>query len=282
MKVLVVYNPVAGSKKLGDTERIIRKVLKKKGYEFDFFTTIQADKQPLEQFIGKKYDKIIVSGGDGTVAEVTTFMIVNKIKIPLIIIPQGSGNILALSLNIPLMPGQALLRGLKKEGKALDAMKINERYGIIATGCGYDTLVMQKTSRKLKRKWGIIAYLWTILKTILIYRSRYYKLYIDGKRETVLAKAIMTFNLIPLGHLKINKSLIGDQIIGNDGILNLFVLNPHPIRHLFRLRKGIRNFQGKKISIKTKKETRFQIDGNVFRGKSVNIEVVPKAIHIVY
>jgi len=282
-KALVIYNPVAGQKKIWNTKQIILKTLKKAGYEHDFFETLPIKEQPLEQFAKNKYDRIVVSGGDGTVAEVTSFLIQKKIKTPLVIIPQGGANILAVSLQLPLIPGMALNHGLKSKGKALDAMKINNKqYGMICTGVGYDTMVMAETPRYLKRHIGFFAYLWTIIKTILYYHSHPYKLTIDGKREFVMSKTIMAFNILPLGHLKINKPFIGTQILPNDGLLNIFSLNPKPVRNMLGFRKMIQIFKGKKISIKTKKARRFQIDGNVFKGKTVTIEALPKAIYIAY
>jgi len=176
-----------------------------------------------------------------------------------------------------------LIKGLKGKGKPLDAMRINKKYyGMIAAGCGYDTLVMRKTTRSLKRKIGALAYLWTVLKTIFIHRGKPYKLSVDGKREMIIAKTIISFNILPLGHLKITKPFIGNQIFPNDGLLNILAFNPRPIRDFFKFKKAIKTFQGKKISIKTKKEGKFQIDGNVFKGNSITIEVLPKAIHIAY
>jgi len=281
-KALVIFNPVAGAKKWGDMEKIIKNILKKEGYEYEWFVTKKAEKQPLEQFIGKKYDRIIVSGGDGTVAEVSSFMIHNKIKTPLVILPQGSANILAISLSIPLSIRSALEIGLKNKAKILDAMHINRRqYGMIATGCGYDTLIMERTPRSLKRKMGALAYVWTVIKTILIYRSKPYKLTIDGVRHTVSAKSIMIFNILPLGHLRITKPFIKKQIIPDDGLLNIYVFNPRPIRDRFNFNKQLKVFQGKNISIKSKKKRHFQIDGDVFKGKTMQIDVLPKAISIV-
>ncbi len=281
-KVLVIFNPVAGVKKWGDSKSIIQSILKKEGYEYEWFETTKTEKQPLEQFLGNEYYRIIVSGGDGTVAEVSSFMIHNKIKTPLVILPQGSANILAISLLLPLNIRLALRYGLKNKGKLLDAMHINRKqYGMICTGCGYDTLIMRRTPRSLKRKLGVFAYIWIMLKTIFIYRSRPYKLTIDGKRRVVIAKTILIFNILPLGHLKITKPFITNQIIPNDGLLNIYVLNPRPIRDLFHFNKQLKVFQGKTISIKSKKKRHFQIDGDVFKGKTMQIEVLPKAINIV-
>lgn len=283
MKILVIYNPMSGVKKWGNPKKTIQNILKKEKLDYEWFETIEAKKQPLEQFLKKQFDKIIVSGGDGTVSEAASFLIENKIKTPLIILPQGSANILAASLQLPLDLARALKKGLKEKPKPLDAMRINNKqYGLIASGCGYDTMVMSKTSRSLKRKIGLLAYLWTILKTIFYYRGKPYKLTVDGKRHILIAKTIIVFNILPLGNLKITAPFIGSRIIPNDGLLNIYALNPRPIRDFFKFKKAIRVFQGKKISIKTKQNRRFQIDGNVYKGKTINIEVIPKAINISY
>ncbi len=282
-KALVIYNPAAGAKKLIDGRKIIEDTLKKEGYVYDFHQTSKSDKDPFKKYLGKKYNRIIVAGGDGTVAEVTSFIIHNKIKVPLIILPRGSANLLAVSLKIPLNLRRALLNGLRKEGKFLDAMKINKKYyGMIATGCGYDTLLMKQTTRKLKRKIGVLAYFWTILKTIFVYRGKPYSLYIDGKRERVVAKTIMAFNIAPLSNLNITAQLIGCKILPDDGLLNILAFNPRPIRDFLKFKKAMTIYGGREISIKARKESNFQIDGTVFKGKSISIKVMPKAIRIVY
>ncbi len=282
-KVLVIYNPVAGKKKFFDTKQIIDKVLRKFNYDYDFFETAPVKKQIFEEHLNKKYDYIVVSGGDGTVAEVSSILIRKKIKTPLIIIPQGSANLLALALRLPIHPKTALEHGLRSEGKFLDAMQINRKYyGMIACGIGYDTIIMKKTSRKLKRKIGFLAYAWTILKTIFFYNSRPYKISIDGKREVVSAKTVLAFNILPLGGSKIIQPIFKKQILADDGIINIFAFNPKPVRDLLGFKNIICNFQGKNISIKSKREQHYQIDGNVFKGKVLNIEIIPKAIKIAY
>lgn len=282
-KVLVIYNPMSGARKLINAEALIKETLEKEGYAYDFFMTLPQERQPLERFLGKKYDRIVVAGGDGTVAEVTSFLIHNKLKTPLVIIPRGSANLLALSLGIPMQVRWALLHGLKKEGKLLDAMCVNRKYyGMIAAGLGYDTMIMKKTTRTLKRKLGFFAYLWTVLKTIFVYRSQPYYISVDGYRQKVMAKTILAFNLLPMGDIKLIKPVIGTSISPNDGLLNVFAVNPRPVRELFRFKKIFQIFEGKQISIKTKKERHFQIDGNVYKGKSLTIDVLPQAIRIVY
>lgn len=277
-KILVIYNPMAGSKKGGNLKKIILKTLEKKGYEYDFFETIKAEKQPFEKFAEKDYQKIIVCGGDGTVTEVVGFIIDNEMKSNLIIIPLGSANILALSLKISLDPKIALREGLEKKGQAVDAMKINKKYyGMIAVGLGYDALIMQQTTRSMKRKWGFFAYVWTTIKTIFTHRSQTYKVTIDNHEEKLLAKALITFNILPFGETKIARAFIGKKVLPDDGMLNIIALNPGKIF----AKETMKVFSGKKIKI-YQNAPKFHIDGDVHEGKTVNIEILPKIIHIAF
>ena len=282
-RALIIYNPMAGSKLSTFKKEMIFEILKAEGWEHDFFETQKTEKQPLEPFAKNHYDKIVVSGGDGTVSEVISFMVHHKIKAPLIILPQGSANILAVSLKIPLNPKSALKMGLKNEAKALDVMNVNGKYhGMIAVGLGYDSLVMEQTTRQMKRKWGVLAYLSTILKTIFFYRGQPYKLNVDGKREVVYAKALMVFNLLPLGKTSVAEYLVGNQVHENDGELNVAALNPRPVLDKLFIRRRMKVFSGKKIVIQQKNKGTFHIDGDVHQGKTVTVEVIPRAVNIIH
>ncbi len=284
-KALVIYNPVSGAKSLKNVPDIVQRILKKHDFEFTWFETKKTKTQPLDQFAKKRFNRIIAIGGDGTVAEVIAFMVKNKIKTPLVIIPQGSANILATTLRIPLINiTRALKKGLTKEGKSLDVMRINQnQYGVIAAGMGYDVLMMKGTTRSLKRKIGLFAYLWTFLKTFFIYRSKPYKLTIDGKRHYVSAKTIMVFNLLPFVEIPAKKLAITKKILPNDDELNIVALNPCSIPRWFSSKHPkIQTFSGREVYIKSKKESEYQIDGDIFKGKNMHVKILPKAITIVY
>lgn len=263
-KALVIFNPVSGKKKWRDVPTLMQDVLEKYGYDYTWYETKPS--QNLKPLFESKYDRIVVSGGDGTVAEVIKTMVQCGIKTPLVVVPQGSGNVLALTLGIPLLqPGRALELGINGEPQKLDLMCINKKYyGAIAVGRGYDAFLMRETPRELKRKLGLLAYAWVFLKTAFSYGSREFSLTIDGKTQTVLARSILVFNLFPLPFVPIRP---------HDGVLDIVVLSS----------KGLMEyFTGKKISIKSKKELEFQLDGEVLKSKAVNVEVLPSALSIVY
>lgn len=263
-KALVIFNPVSGKKKWRDIPTTLQDSLEKYGYDYTWYETKPS--QNLAPLFKHKYDRIVVSGGDGTVAEVIKTMVDCEIKTPLVVVPQGSGNVLALTLGIPLFqPGRALELGINGEPQKLDLMCINKRhYGAIAVGRGYDAFLMRETPRELKRKLGLFAYAWVFLKTALFYRPQEYTLCVDNEEYKVTARSILVFNLFPLPFVPIHP---------HDGVLDVVVLTS----------KGILEYYtGKKISIKSSKELEFQLDGEVLKSKVVNVEVLPSALSIVY
>lgn len=286
-KVLIIYNPVSGNKKWGDLESAIKKQLNVHKFDYTWYETKPVKHQDFDQFKNKKFERIIGVGGDGTIAEIASFIIKNNIKIPLGIISTGSANLLARALKLPVFNiGHAIKSSLTEKFYSIDAMKINNNhYGLIATGCGYDTHIMHQTSRSSKRLLGLFAYICTIMKTFLFYKARPFKLTIDKNRYVVMAKTIMVFNIVPFGHLQISQDIIGRKINPADGILEVFAINSRSFWNLFSIKAKphIQSFIGKKIAIKSKKERKFQIDGDLFKkGKSMEIEVVSKAINIIY
>jgi diacylglycerol kinase (ATP) len=281
-KILVIYNPVSGKKKWMNIPAMIQSTLILKGFDYVWMAT--SKKNNFTPYFKHKYFRVVVSGGDGTVSELASFMIKKKIKTPLIVLPQGSANLLAKALRLPLINMRHILvHGLEERGKALDAMLVNNRhYGLIAAGCGYDTVIMEETSRSLKRHLGLMAYFWTIFKTYFWYKSRAYKLTIDGKRYTVMAKSVMVFNILPYSHMAFSKFYLPKQVFPADGKLDVVIIDPRSIWDIFRIHTKLRIFRGKNIVIKPKKNKQYQIDGDVYKGKNVTIKAMPKAINYVY
>ena len=123
-----IINPIAGP---GET-------LLNRAYIMDFFKgeqrtiTIKNTKfkshavQLAKEALDIGADLVVACGGDGTVNEVASAMLGSKI--PLGIIPMGSGNGLASNLNIPKNLNQAL--ALLKDAHiiSIDAGCVNNKY----------------------------------------------------------------------------------------------------------------------------------------------------------
>ncbi|MBD3359108.1 MAG: diacylglycerol kinase family lipid kinase, partial [Candidatus Buchananbacteria bacterium] len=93
MKILIIYNPLAGKKSKKD--KSIKKFLKNYDFKISWHYTTDGSFTKLKP---NEFDRIFVAGGDGTIKEIASWIIAHNSKTPLAIIPIGSANILALSL----------------------------------------------------------------------------------------------------------------------------------------------------------------------------------------
>lgn len=117
---------------------------------------------PVKQLLtdAKTFDAVVVSGGDGTVANVC-YLLANS-HIPVLPFPAGTANLLALNLASPTEP-HALAK-LVRANKTLDfdmgEITIGgKKFGFsIMAGAGYDAKIMRAAQRG-KRLLGPAAYL---------------------------------------------------------------------------------------------------------------------------
>ena len=107
----------------------------------------------------KDYDLIIAAGGDGTVNEVVNGMLRGKIDLPLAILPAGTVNDFAGSLEIPANPFEfaAMLRDFHT--RKVDVGKAGDRYFLNVAAGGLLTDIAYKVPSNVKTAIGRLAYL---------------------------------------------------------------------------------------------------------------------------
>jgi diacylglycerol kinase (ATP) len=135
MRILLVHNPKAGSEK-HEGENFI-KALKKAGHKAIY----QSSKQKgIKRALKKKFDLVLVAGGDGTVTRVARRLVAMKSEIPLAVLPMGTANNFARSLGFCLSTKE-LIEQLN-DGKC-DTFDVGlgrgpwgERYFFEGTGAG--------------------------------------------------------------------------------------------------------------------------------------------------
>lgn len=264
--ILVIYNPVSGAQKWRRVPDEVCAALREENCTWTWFETQPRAHQDFSALRTLAFDRVLVLGGDGTISEVLNFLLQEKRRVPLQILPMGSANVLGWSLGSPVTLDlkRAIKKGLRATPKTLDAFCVNrQRYGLVAVGRGYDAFLMQETDRPLKRRFGAFAYLWMALKTFLFYRARPYKITVDGERLFLSAKLVMIVNLLPVPRFLVKP---------DDGLLNLFVVTS---RHRLQMWKG------KNIVVKSPHEISYQLDGELAHAKTLQVEVLPGAVEVV-
>ena len=101
-KLLFVFNPKSGMGLIKNNLLDILDIMVKAGFEPTVYPTqARGDAIRKVKEDGAKYDRIVCSGGDGTLDEVVTGMQEANLQIPLGYIPAGSTNDFARTLGIP-------------------------------------------------------------------------------------------------------------------------------------------------------------------------------------
>ncbi len=282
-KVRFIVNPKSGGT-FGSrfTERMVKRNLDLSRFSYDMYYTRYAGHaiKLAQQSLIDKVDIIAVVGGDGTQNEVGQ-IIMDK-NVLMANIPTGSGNANARTLGIPLHIPDAIQ--LINTGKPfpIDAVMINGQASFMASGIGYDGLVIDRFQKLPLR--GVASYMASILSTALTYELPDYTIQIDDnppfsrKAFTVL---ITSMGAVGFG-IKFNH--ISKP---NDGIFEISIVNdfnkmriPQIIRESFFGDVASADFMEtfqvqKKLKLTLNKVESLQMDGD-FHGRTDSIEVTLK------
>lgn len=110
---------------------------------------------------------VVVCGGDGTVRACAD--VLAGTRIPLAVVPCGTGNLLARNLGLPMDPAVALDESLAGERFAIDVGRVRgdglppTRFTVMA-GAGFDAAMVRDTSPRLKSRMGWAAYVLSALR----------------------------------------------------------------------------------------------------------------------
>lgn len=286
-KILFVVNPISGGKKKTAFNKSVLEVLDLK----KFNPTFQQTTKPNHAYeLGKKaiedkYDAVVAVGGDGTINELGASLIGSGI--PLGIIPEGSGNGLALYLGIPMNETAAIRRLNRFETVDVDCGTVNDKPFFNIAGLGFDASVSDRFANDSIR--GPIGYLRSVVNLLGKYKPFHYKLTIDGKTYEREAFMISVANSPQYG----NNAYIAPNASVNDGILDVCIVHKFPlyilpmmVYHLFNRSADQSDYveiiPGKDILIERDDDGPVHVDGEPLAlPGNLKIEVKPNSLKII-
>jgi YegS/Rv2252/BmrU family lipid kinase len=191
-RLLVIHNPTAGRRQRRHLAAVLSG-LEREGAEFRLQETACAgDAERAARDCGLDMDAVVVAGGDGTINEaINGLMAREQLPLPALgIIPIGTTNVLARDLRIPRRAD--VLARLLAHGKTQDIHVgcANGRYFSLMCGVGMDAHVVNRTSLRLKKMIGKLAYVLQGLRELVAGVSRRYRVEIDGS-EVVEASSVI-------------------------------------------------------------------------------------------
>ncbi|HXE75816.1 MAG TPA: diacylglycerol kinase family protein [Candidatus Xenobia bacterium] len=196
----LIYNPIAGWRRERREHELRRAValLAASGLRAELVPTAGPGSATTlaGEAIGAGCDLIIVSGGDGTINEAVNGMV--GTRVPLAVLPAGTGNALARELELPLDPWRAaeyIPRGVVRRialGRALgqagrrqaSSGQAGSRYFIATAGAGADANIIHRLSTRTKLRWGMLSYWFEGLRQWAQYDFREFDVEVNGETLT--------------------------------------------------------------------------------------------------
>ena len=221
-KLLFVYNPHSGKQAVSRKLSAIVDIFAAEGYDVTCHPT-QARLDCMETISEQAnlYDKIVVSGGDGTLNEAVNGYMQAGCKNPMGYIPLGSTNDFSHSTGIPIQPLKAAQTVIDGEPMECDLGCFNGRYFTYVAGFGTLTEVSYSTPQDIKNALGFSAYILeglSALTTIESFNLSYESAERSGEGEYLLGLVTNTL------HVAGFKNIVSSNVLLNDGLFEVLLV----------------------------------------------------------
>jgi diacylglycerol kinase (ATP) len=230
-------------------------------------------------------DLVVVGGGDGTLNCAAAALV--ETGLPLGILPLGTANDLARTLQIPPDPVKAAAVIAAGHERALDIGDVNGRFFFNVASIGFSAELAQELTGRAKKRWGTLGY--AIASARLLARTRPFTAFIehDGRIEKVRTVQVSVGNGRHYGGgLTVETSAEPD-----DGLFHVYSLE---VDHWWRLvalapalRRGthgewrdVRSFTTTAVTVKTRRTRSVNTDGELTTATPAVFQVRKKAVRV--
>ena len=217
-KYLTIINPNSGTSRKTSIPELAYNILSENGSELYFVYTNEQGHvaQIIDDVAGQGFDVVIGVGGDGTINEVADA--VRPTDMTMGIIPMGSGNGLARSLDIPMDPEAALEVIRKGYIKRIDCCEANGVPFFVTFGVGFDAQVTASYDQKSFR--GPLSYVLSTVDQFIKHKSSLYRLHLNGEMIEQKAFLVTCANADQYG----NNAIIAPEAELDDGLFDVVVI----------------------------------------------------------
>lgn len=280
-KLLFILNPKSGKGQIKNQLLDVVNIFQKNGYQVQLHITqapLDAKNTIIE--IGAEFDRIVCSGGDGTLNETVSGLMEAELSIPLGYIPSGSTNDFASSLKIPKKMDKAAQVAVCGEPFLCDIGSFNGRYFNYVAAFGAFTEVSYATPQQMKNVLGHPAYLIEGVKQITAIKAA--PMTVEYNGTVVEGDFIygMITNSTSVGGFK---KIVGKSVEMDDGMFEVTLIrepkNPLELQEILNAllmedasSERLISFKTAQLRIDSPQEVPWVLDGE-FGGNPREIEV---------
>ncbi len=257
--------------------------------EFELTSVPVKRSESLNQVVRQyapQVDVVIVGGGDGTLNAVADSLV--EMKRPLGILPLGTANDLARTLQIPLTIPEACRVIADGQIKQIDLGWVNGKHFFNVASLGLSVQITENLSKGAKRRWGILAYALSAIQVLSQTRPFRAQIRINDD-ELIRVRTIQI--AVGNGRFYGGGMAIAEDAKIDDRRLDIYSLELEhwwqifPLLH--RLPQGQQNllscvqtFQGETVEILTTKPQDINTDGEITAQTPATFRVIPQALAV--
>lgn len=297
MRTFVILNPTAGGAEAAE-ELLARELAALDDLQIGR-TTAAGDAQRLAARARRDgFERVVAAGGDGTLNEVLNGLAPDFDGLEVGLVPLGTGNDLARTLEIPRTVEEAVAVLVAGVTRRFDVARVEGetvRYFLNVSAGGFSGEVGEilEQDPEVKAAWGPLSYVrgaFQALSQLEPYRTR---LVIDpggaGEEELRLASV----NVIVANARFVGGGLhVAPPALPDDGLLDLIVVRAAPVGRLSVLASKvlvsqhmedelILHRQVRRLEVHAEPSMPFNADGELIGHTPVRYEVLPQALRLV-
>jgi YegS/Rv2252/BmrU family lipid kinase len=220
--LVFIINPKSGVDREKAIQFAIDSKLDKTQYSYELIHTEYAKHGTTlaKEAANKGAYAVVAVGGDGSVNDIVAGLIGTQTA--LAIIPKGSGNGMARTMDIPLKELEAIEVINKGNAVMIDIGFANERPFISNAGVAFDALISKKFAKSKRR--GFAIYSWLVTRYMWTYKEWNWDITIDGEPIKERAFIISIANGKQFGY-NFQIAPIADW---TDGLFDIVVIKKFP------------------------------------------------------
>lgn len=281
--VAAIVNPVSGRRDLTPLVVRVGRFITEAGATFLLHRTQRAgEATTIASRLADEVEAVLVAGGDGTVCEVVNGLAGRRV--PMLVLPAGTENLLARELGVPRSPREAARALLYGDVYHCDVGVMNERRFLVVAGVGFDAECVYRMARMRRGHITHWDYFWPIWRSF--WAHKFPRLRVEAEDDCIFeGRGFVLIGVMP--RYSVGMRILADAV-PDDGLLDICVFpcvsRWRLIGHAFRVftrrhigRGGVVYRQARSARIESPDNAPIEVDGEVAGRTPAVISIERKA-----
>lgn len=286
-KTCVILNPSAGS--VHELDDLVGKIQALPDTEVQPTPKPGSADRLARAAVRNGFKTIVAAGGDGTLNEVINGIQENAGDVCVGLIPLGTGNDFARTIDLPTELEAALEVIRAGHTRPVDLVRVTSdevRYFLNVSAGGFSGLVNEKLTPEMKKSWGPLAYLRSAAAALPELRAYRTTLALDNTESLTLD----LYNVVVAnGRYVAGGTFIAPEASIDDGLLDIILIQKRSAAELALLAAQVTVGahlssdavvfrRAAKLTVNSKPGMWFNVDGELVGNEPARFEILPRAL----